>query len=78
MLASDTETGQTFSFKTKAVVNATGVFVDDILMMDKPGSDKTICVSQGVHIVLNKEFYPSEEALMIPKTSDGRVLFAVP
>lgn len=59
-------------------MNATGVFVDDILMMDKPGSDKTICVSQGVHIVLNKEFYPSEEALMIPKTSDGRVLFAVP
>ncbi|HQV54343.1 MAG TPA: glycerol-3-phosphate dehydrogenase/oxidase [Chitinophagaceae bacterium] len=78
VLASDTETGETFSFKTKAVVNATGVFVDDILMMDKPGSDKTICVSQGVHIVLNKEFYPSEEALMIPKTSDGRVLFAVP
>jgi glycerol-3-phosphate dehydrogenase len=74
----DTETGQAFDFKGKAVVNATGVFVDDILQMDKPGSEKTICVSQGVHIVLDKKFYPSDDALMIPETSDGRVLFAVP
>lgn len=78
VVAIDTETGEEYSLKTKAVVNATGVFVDDILMMDKPGSTKTICVSQGVHVVLNKEFFPSEDALMIPKTSDGRVLFAVP
>jgi glycerol-3-phosphate dehydrogenase len=74
----DAETGTTYSFKGRTVVNATGVFVDDILQMDKPGSAKTICVSQGVHIVLNKTFYPSADALMIPKTSDGRVLFAVP
>jgi glycerol-3-phosphate dehydrogenase len=74
----DAETHTAYSFKARAVVNATGVFVDDILQMDKPGSAKTICVSQGVHIVLNKEFYSSKEALMIPKTSDGRVLFAVP
>jgi len=74
----DVETGKTFSVKAKAVVNATGVFVDDILQMDKPGSAKTICVSQGVHVVLDKSFFPSEHALMIPETSDGRVLFAVP
>lgn len=78
VLAEDVETKKAFQLKTKAVVNATGVFVDDILMMDKPGSAKTICVSQGVHIVLDKEFYPAADALMIPKTSDGRVLFAVP
>lgn len=76
--ALDIETGQSFTFKAKAVVNATGVFVDDILQMDNPGSDKTICVSQGVHVVLDKSFFPSRHALMIPKTSDGRVLFAVP
>ena len=76
--AVDIETHSTFNFKAKSVINATGVFVDDILMMDKPGSAKTICVSQGVHIVLNKEFYLSANALMIPNTSDGRVLFAVP
>jgi glycerol-3-phosphate dehydrogenase len=74
----DTETGQSYSFKAKAVVNATGVFVDDIHQMDAPGSRKSICVSQGVHIVLDKSFFPSGDALMIPNTSDGRVLFAVP
>ncbi len=76
--AMDMETGKLYDFKSKAVVNATGVFVDNILQMDKPGSAKSICVSQGVHVVLDKSFYPSNDALMIPKTSDGRVLFAVP
>jgi len=76
--AADGESGQAYRFNAKAVVNATGVFVDDILQMDKPGKAKSICVSQGVHLVLDRSFYPSEHALMIPQTSDGRVLFAVP
>jgi glycerol-3-phosphate dehydrogenase len=76
--AVDTESGREYRLKSRAVINATGVFVDDILNMDKPGSSKTICVSQGVHLVLDKKFYPSSHALMIPETSDGRVLFAVP
>jgi glycerol-3-phosphate dehydrogenase len=74
----DTEKGHHFAVKAKAVVNATGVFVDAVLQMDNPTSEKSICVSQGVHLVLDKKFYPSEHALMIPETSDGRVLFAVP
>lgn len=74
----DQETQQVYSVKGKAIVNATGVFVDDILKMEKPGADDTITVSQGVHLVLEKKFWPSQDALMIPKTSDGRVLFAVP
>ena len=74
----DTETKKLYHVKAKAVVNATGVFVDDILQMDKPGSAKSISVSQGVHIVLDKKFNPSTDALMIPQTNDGRVLFAVP
>lgn len=74
----DLEANKIFDIKAKAVVNATGVFVDDILQMDRPGSNKSICVSQGVHVVLDKSFFPSEHALMIPETSDGRVLFAVP
>lgn len=74
----DTESGKQYAVKAKAVVNATGVFVDSILHMDNPSADKSICVSQGVHLVLDKKFYPSEHALMIPETSDGRVLFAVP
>jgi len=76
--ASDTEGDTAFRFNAKAVINATGVFVDDILQMDTPGRPKSICVSQGVHVVLDRKFYPSEHALMIPQTSDGRVLFAVP
>ena len=71
----DTESGMSYQLQAKAVVNATGVFVDD---MDNPGSEKSICVSQGIHLVLDKSFYPAADALMIPKTSDGRVLFAVP
>ena len=74
----DMETGGHYKVRAKAVINATGVFVDDILHMDNPGSQKSICVSQGVHLVFDKSFYPSEHALMIPETSDGRVLFAVP
>lgn len=76
--AVDAESGVAYRFHAKAVINATGVFVDDILQMDKPGKAKSICVSQGVHLVLDRKFYPSEHALMIPETSDGRVLFAVP
>lgn len=74
----DLEENKNYEIKAKAVINATGVFVDDILQMDKPGSSKSICVSQGVHLVLDKSFFPSEHALMIPETSDGRVLFCVP
>lgn len=74
----DVESGISYKIKAKAVVNATGVFVDDILQMDNTGAQKSICVSQGVHLVLDKKFFPSEHALMIPETSDGRVLFAVP
>lgn len=76
--AIDQETGKEFKLKSKVVINATGVFVDDIIKMDTPNAKKMVCVSQGVHVVLGKEFVPNNYALMIPKTSDGRVLFAVP
>lgn len=78
VVAQDMESGHELHLPTKAVVNATGVFVDDILKMDDSGKEKTICVSQGVHLVLDRKFFPSDHALMIPETSDGRVLFAVP
>jgi len=60
------------------VVNATGVFVDSVRKMDDPGSAKMLAVSQGAHLVLPKEFLPGKSALMVPKTSDGRVLFGIP
>ncbi|MCF8335297.1 MAG: glycerol-3-phosphate dehydrogenase/oxidase [Bacteroidales bacterium] len=76
--AADMEGGGEYAIPARSVVNATGVFADDILKMDEPGSPKRIMPSQGIHIVLDKTFLRSDYAIMIPKTNDGRVLFAVP
>ncbi len=74
----DEETGIVYKVRARVVVNATGVFTDDILNMDEPGKKKSIIPSQGVHIVLDSSFLQSDSAIMIPRTDDGRVLFAVP
>ncbi len=74
----DRLSGEEFSVKAKMTVNATGVFADSILQMDVPGMAKSIRPSQGVHLVLDADFLGGTDALMIPETSDGRVLFAVP
>ncbi len=76
--AIDLESGKEYLLHARCVVNATGVFVDDIIQMDTPGAASLVKPSQGVHIVLDQEFLEGESAIMIPKTSDGRVLFAVP
>src|SRR5690554_4503207 len=78
VVAQDQETGEKFSINSKIVINATGVFSDKIVQMDEPGKPDMITTSQGIHIVLNKEFLPGNHAIMVPHTSDGRVLFAVP
>ncbi|MBN9382765.1 MAG: glycerol-3-phosphate dehydrogenase/oxidase [Chitinophagaceae bacterium] len=70
--------GQTYTVKAGTVINATGVFTDNILQMDEPGTAPIIAPSQGVHIVLDKHFLPGEAAILVPHTDDGRVLFAVP
>lgn len=78
VVATDMETGTEYQIKGKTVINATGVFADEILQMDKPGDQAMLRPSQGIHLVVDMKFLPAEDALMIPKTSDGRVLFAVP
>jgi len=78
VVAKDLESGREYAMQSKVVVNATGVFVDDILKMDDPGARPTVRPSQGVHLMLDRSFLNGESALMIPRTSDGRVLFAVP
>ena len=60
------------------MINATGVFADDILRMDDPDARQTIVPSQGIHLVLSRDFLPNESAIMVPHTPDGRVMFAVP
>jgi glycerol-3-phosphate dehydrogenase len=76
--AQDLESGQEYSIQAKTVINATGVFVNSILHMDAPAQAPLVRPSQGVHVVLRQSFLKGENALMIPKTSDGRVLFMVP
>ena len=74
----DIENKKSYKLFAKAIVNATGVFADHILQMDDPAAPRSIVPSQGIHLVLDKEFLQGDSAIMIPKTSDGRVLFAVP
>jgi glycerol-3-phosphate dehydrogenase len=74
----DLESDKLFTVRAKTVINATGVFADDMRKMDEPKAKDIITVSQGIHIVLPKRFLPGSSAIMIPKTADGRVLFAVP
>lgn len=78
VLARDVESGAEFELRARCVVNATGVFVDAVRRMDDGGAPRIVAASQGVHIVLPRGFLPGNSAIMIPKTDDGRVLFAVP
>jgi glycerol-3-phosphate dehydrogenase len=77
-IAEDLETGKVWEIPSRVVVNATGVFVDQVIKMDEPEARDHVKPSQGIHLVMDDSFLRGREALMIPKTSDGRVLFAVP
>ncbi|HEV3251717.1 MAG TPA: glycerol-3-phosphate dehydrogenase/oxidase [Puia sp.] len=78
VLVRDTIRNKSYSILAKKIINATGVFTDSILKMDDPSSESIIAPSQGVHVVLDKEFLPGQAAILVPNTDDGRVLFAVP
>ncbi|MCK4746801.1 MAG: glycerol-3-phosphate dehydrogenase/oxidase [Bacteroidales bacterium] len=78
VLAIDEETAEEYRIEARVVINATGVFADDILKMDTPGSPDMIRPSQGIHLVLGQDFLKGKHAIMVPHTSDGRVMFAVP
>lgn len=78
----DRETGVVYELKARCVINATGVWVDDFRQQDGRSIGRPVkpmvAPSQGVHIVVDREFLPGNHALMVPKTADGRVLFGVP
>ncbi len=78
VVAADLEKGEEFQIKSKVVINATGVFADEVIQMDEPGAPEMITASQGIHLILGKEFLPGNYAVMVPQTADGRVMFAVP
>jgi glycerol-3-phosphate dehydrogenase len=78
VLSEDRETGTRHALRARCVINATGVWVDGVRGMDRPGCSALVAPSQGVHLVVEREFFPGDHAMLVPKTRDGRVLFAVP
>lgn len=76
--AKDTQSGEEFQISAKVVINATGPFADSVRHMDDPNAKKAISASQGIHLVLDRSFLAGDTAIMVPKTDDGRVLFAIP
>src|SRR5205823_1370496 len=76
--ARDVETEAEYEIEARAVISATGVFTDAVRQLDDPQSAPILAPSQGAHIVLPSAFLPGEAALMVPRTDDGRVVFAIP
>jgi glycerol-3-phosphate dehydrogenase len=70
--------GGEFTVRARLVINATGAFVDELGRLEDAAAEPLVTVSQGSHLVLPRRFLPGETALMVPKTDDGRVLFAIP
>lgn len=78
VIAQDLETGHQHELFAKVVINATGGYVDAVRRMDDSGVEPSLILSQGTHIVLSKEFFPFDHAVIIPKSIDGRILFVIP
>jgi glycerol-3-phosphate dehydrogenase len=78
VVAEDSESGENFRIQAKVVVNAAGIFADSVRQMADPSAQKMIQPSQGIHLVFDGSFLAGESAIMVPHTSDGRVLFAIP
>lgn len=74
----DAESGEEFEVRASVVINATGVFSDEVRRLDDRAAPGLLTLSQGAHVVLDKSFLPGGCALIIPRTSDGRVFFAIP
>jgi glycerol-3-phosphate dehydrogenase len=86
LVCEDALTGQRYRIQSRCVVNAAGVWVDELRQKDGAANSADgrrltlpmVAPSQGVHLVVDPEFLGGQTALMVPRTSDGRVLFAVP
>jgi glycerol-3-phosphate dehydrogenase len=78
LIVRNEESGEELSLPARVVINATGVFSDAIRRMADPKVDPLMVTSQGIHLVFDRSFLKGETALMVPRTSDGRVLFVIP
>ena len=73
----DRLTGRTVEVRARHVVNATGVWAERTAAMEGPPPFR-IRPSKGVHLVLPRQVLPSDTAVVIPQTDDGRLAFLVP
>lgn len=78
VVAVDRESGQEFHLAARVVINATGAFCDQVRKMADPSATKMIAPSRGIHLVFDRSFLPTDHAIMVPHTPDGRVMFAIP
>jgi glycerol-3-phosphate dehydrogenase len=74
----DEEGGSEFHAVARIVVNATGVYCDGVRHMVEPAAERMVAPSRGAHVVLDRSFLPGDTAFVVPKTPDGRVMFAIP
>lgn len=74
----DSLNGESWTVRSRGVINATGPFADQVRLMDNPAAPRMLSASSGIHLVLDKRFAPPDTGLMIPETEDGRVLFVLP
>lgn len=77
--ARDEESGAAFEIRARSVINATGIFADVLRGLDEPASTPLLTFSRGSHLVVSAQACDLHEtALLVPRTDDGRVLFAIP
>jgi glycerol-3-phosphate dehydrogenase len=77
-LVRDEESGAEIEIRAKVVINATGIFVDELRALDEPGVGPLLSHSRGSHVVFPANVFGGADALLVPKTDDGRVLFVIP
>ena len=78
VVASDRESGKQWTIGGRVIINATGPFADSVRRLAEADVQAMIAPSQGIHLVFHQSFLSSESAIMVPHTSDGRVMFAIP
>jgi glycerol-3-phosphate dehydrogenase len=78
IVARDLEGGQEFRAAARVVINATGPQSDAVRRLAHADAAPLIAPSQGIHLVFDGSFLPGETAIMVPHTTDGRVMFAIP
>jgi len=78
VVAADEETGRRWTISAKVIINATGPFSDSVRRLAEPEAETLIAPSQGIHLVFDQSFLSADSAIMVPHTSDGRVMFAIP